>query len=64
MHFLLQCNKYAQTRDKFFKEIIISLPHFPQMTNPEKLAVMLGEGHTAPLAAQYVAACQNLRDTQ
>ena len=34
-----------------------SLPH-------HKCAVHLGEGPTAPIAAQYIAACPDLRDTE
>lgn len=30
----------------------------------EKLQILLGEGYTAPLAAQYVSACHNLRDSE
>ena len=42
----------------------ITIKNFSSLSNDQKLAVLLGEGPTALIAAQYIAACHELRDTK
>ena len=64
MHFLLHCEKFSSLRNFYFREIAKKITNFHILTPEEKMSVLLGEGTAAPLAAKYVSACHNLRDSQ
>uniref|UniRef100_A0A3B1JC70 ribonuclease H n=1 Tax=Astyanax mexicanus TaxID=7994 RepID=A0A3B1JC70_ASTMX len=63
MHFLLQCEKFKETRNFFINKFNYLIQNFETFSLLEKLRITLGEGHTAPLAAKYVSACHSLRDS-
>ena len=63
-HFLLHCKKYENLRQTFFTNLKQSIPNFEDILDNDKLAIILGEGPSAALAAQYVLKCHNLRDSK
>ena len=62
-HFLLHCGKYKQIRESLFPKLHNAVPSFPSLNNRDKMAILLGEGPTAAMAAQYILQCHELRDS-
>ena len=63
MHFLLKCDKYNHITVEYFQKFDLLIPDFTKLEDCEKQKILLGEGHAAHLAAQYVIVCHKLRDT-
>ena len=64
LHFLIHCNKYEGLRDQYFTKIINIFPDFLNLSDPERLPVLLVEREDCcRLAARYVAACHELRNS-
>uniref|UniRef100_A0A0E9XKN1 Uncharacterized protein n=1 Tax=Anguilla anguilla TaxID=7936 RepID=A0A0E9XKN1_ANGAN len=64
MHSPLTCTKYLQIRKKYFQKLSQIINYFNFKSKEEKCAVLLGEGSTAPIAAEFISACHNLRDSE
>ena len=65
LHFLTECPKYEEIRTLLFNKLNSTLPEFLTWSNEDKLPYILGENKdVAILAAKFVAACHNLRDSQ
>ena len=62
MHFLHHCNKFKKERTKFFKKLSTIISDFDSLNSSDKMSITLGEGQTAPLAAQFIKACQDAKD--
>ena len=62
VHFLLKYKKFDKTRKTYFDKLSLATPDFKELDDISKLRIILGEGNTAHLGAQYVTACPNLRD--
>ena len=62
MHFLLHCQRYKNTRQHFFDKFESLVPSFTSLPDDEKLKVLLGEGHTAPLSGRFVKECHEIRE--
>ena len=62
-HFLLHFKKYDILRQIYFTKLQIHIPDFADMEHKDKLAILLVEGPSAALAAQYVLKFHNLRDS-
>ena len=64
VHFLTECHKYETIRKGSFDRFNLVIPGFQTLTGEAKLPYILGEDRDlANLAAGYVAACHNLRDS-
>ncbi len=62
-HFLLHCPKYHHLRQIFFPKFTRNIQNFENMKNTKKMSILLGEGSSAALAAQFVFSCHDLRDS-
>ena len=62
-HFFLHCKKYDILRQIYFTKLQTYIPDFSDMEHKDKISILLGEGPSAALAAQYVLKCHNLRDS-
>lgn len=62
VHFLLKCKEFDKTRKAYFDKLSEATPDFKELDDTSKLRIILGEGNTAHLGAQYLTACHNLRD--
>ncbi|MGH0170434.1 UNVERIFIED_CONTAM: hypothetical protein FKN15_058820 [Acipenser sinensis] len=64
MHFLLSCPKYTELRERYIPQFKKQMAEFNLLSTSNKVPILLGEEkRTANLAAQYVSACHNLRDS-
>lgn len=67
LHFLIECEKYKDIREKYFSKFescIASPIDLRKIPEEAKLSVLLGERtESCRLAALYVTACHNRRDS-
>ena len=64
MHFLLKCETFNHIRNIYFNKFNSVISHFQELDELSLLRILLGEGDRAYLAAQYISACHNLRDSE
>lgn len=55
---------YLQIRKKYFHILSQIINHLISQSKEEKYEILLGEGSTAPIVAQLISACYNLRDNK
>jgi hypothetical protein len=60
-HFLYIVKDIGILRQIYCTKLQIYIPDFADMEHKDKIAVLLGEGPSAALAAQYVLKCHNLK---
>ncbi len=63
-HFLLHCHKYIPIRHLYFNKLTNIVNNFTAISETDQIKILLGEGHTAALAARYVWMCHSLRDSR
>ena len=62
LHFLTKCEKYKQIRQTYFPKFEAIIKGFPNLSDEEKLPILLGENSTcSKLASVYVYACHKYR---
>ena len=65
LHFLTECSKIQPVRTKYFPKFKHKHPEFDNMTDINKIPLLLGEHiESCSLAAEYVSACHTLRDSE
>ena len=63
-HFLLNCQKYAATRNIYFAEFNKCIDDFGNLPSQIQIGILLGENATySSMAADYIMACHNIRET-
>ena len=65
LHFLTECTELQPVRTQYFPKFKHKHPTFDQITNINKMPILLGEQpESCSLAAEYVFTCHTLRNSE